>query len=93
MQKKSIETILYSTIGVVVMLGIIVAFNFLAGAARLRKDMTQEKAYTLPRPACSRSGSSRAYPASSKSRVFPAKAYKLFPVSCPCEAGLPRPKS
>jgi ABC-type uncharacterized transport system involved in gliding motility auxiliary subunit len=47
MQKKSIETILYSTVGVVVMLGIIVAFNFLAGAARLRKDMTQEKAYTL----------------------------------------------
>jgi ABC-type uncharacterized transport system involved in gliding motility auxiliary subunit len=47
MQKKSIETILYSTIGVVVMLGIIVAFNFLAGAARIRKDMTQEKAYTL----------------------------------------------
>ena len=33
MQKKSLETILYSTAGVVVMLGILVAFNFIAGAA------------------------------------------------------------
>ena len=47
MQKKSLETILYSTAGVVVMLVILVAFNFIAGAARTRLDLTQEKAYTL----------------------------------------------
>jgi len=47
MQKKSIETILYSTLGVVVMLVILIAFNFIVGAARVRADMTQEKAYTL----------------------------------------------
>ena len=47
MQKKSIETLLYSAVGIVVMLGILVAFNFLAGAARSRVDLTQEKAYTL----------------------------------------------
>src|SRR5437764_8796226 len=47
MQKKSLETILYSTVGVVVMLGILIAFNFLAGAARTRLDLTREKAYTL----------------------------------------------
>ena len=47
MQKKSLETILYSAVGIVVMLGILIAFNFLAGAARTRVDLTQEKAYTL----------------------------------------------
>jgi len=47
MQKKSLQTILYSTVGVVVMLGILVLFNFIAGAARTRLDLTQEKAFTL----------------------------------------------
>ena len=47
MQKKSLETILYSTAGVVVMLVILIAVNFIAGTARARLDMTQEKAYTL----------------------------------------------
>ncbi len=47
MQRKSIQTILYSTAGVVVMLVILIAFNFIAGAARTRLDLTQEKAYTL----------------------------------------------
>ena len=47
MQKKSLETILYSTAGIVVMLVILVAFNFIAGTARARLDLTQEKAYTL----------------------------------------------
>jgi len=47
MQKKSLQTILYSTAGVVVMLVILIAFNFIAGAARARLDLTQEKAYTL----------------------------------------------
>lgn len=47
MQKKSLQTILYSSFGIVVMLGILILFNFIAGAARARLDLTQEKAYTL----------------------------------------------
>src|SRR6202142_1855953 len=47
MQKKSLQTILYSTAGVLVMLGILILLNFIAGAARTRLDLTQEKAYTL----------------------------------------------
>ena len=47
MQKKSIETILYSAAGVVAMLAILVAFNFIVGLAPKRIDLTQEKAYTL----------------------------------------------
>lgn len=47
MQKKSLETILYSTGGIVVMLGILIAVNVIAGAVRARVDLTQEKAYTL----------------------------------------------
>ena len=47
MQRKSVETILYSTVGVVIMLAIIIAINFIAGFGRTRVDLTQEKAYTL----------------------------------------------
>jgi ABC-type uncharacterized transport system involved in gliding motility auxiliary subunit len=47
MQKKSLQTLLYSTAGVAVMLGILILLNFIAGAARARLDLTQEKAYTL----------------------------------------------
>lgn len=47
MQKKSLQTILYSTIGVLVMLGILILLNFIAGTARARLDLTQEKAFTL----------------------------------------------
>lgn len=47
MQKKSLETILYSSAGIVVMLVIIIAINVIAGAKPLRVDMTQDKAYTL----------------------------------------------
>lgn len=47
MQKKSLETILYSSAGVVVMLVILIAVNVISGAFPLRADMTQEKAYTL----------------------------------------------
>ena len=47
MQKKSLQTILYSTAGVLVMLAILIAFNFIAGTARTRLDLTQERAYTL----------------------------------------------
>lgn len=47
MQKKSLETILYSSAGIVVMLAIIIAVNVITGAKPLRMDLTQEKAYTL----------------------------------------------
>jgi ABC-type uncharacterized transport system involved in gliding motility auxiliary subunit len=47
MQKKSLETILYSSAGIIVMLAIIVAVNVITGARPLRVDLTQEKAYTL----------------------------------------------
>ena len=47
MQKKSLETILYSTAGIGVMLVILVAVNVIFGAKPVRVDMTQEKAYTL----------------------------------------------
>ncbi|HEX3627124.1 MAG TPA: Gldg family protein [Verrucomicrobiae bacterium] len=47
MQKKSFQTILYSSAGVVVMLGLAVAVNVIFGAHPFRADLTQEKAYTL----------------------------------------------
>ena len=47
MQKKSIETILYSTAGVIIMAAILVAFNMITGAMPRRVDLTKEKAYTL----------------------------------------------
>src|ERR1043166_8646456 len=47
MQEKAIETILYSAAGVVAMLAILVAVNFIVGLAPKRIDLTQEKAYTL----------------------------------------------
>ncbi len=47
MQKKSFETVLYSTLGILVMLIIVIAVNVLVGTMRMRADLTQEKAYTL----------------------------------------------
>src|SRR5579859_3194569 len=47
MQKKSLETILYSAAGVVVMAVILIALNVITGTMPVRVDMTQEKAYTL----------------------------------------------
>jgi ABC-type uncharacterized transport system involved in gliding motility auxiliary subunit len=47
MQKKTLETILYSTVGVIAMALILIVLNALAGATRLRLDLTKEKAYTL----------------------------------------------
>jgi ABC-type uncharacterized transport system involved in gliding motility auxiliary subunit len=47
MQKKSLETILYSSAGILVMLVIIIALNVITGAKPVRADLTQEKAYTL----------------------------------------------
>lgn len=47
MQKKSLETILYSSAGVVVMLVILIALNVINSAFPVRADLTQEKAYTV----------------------------------------------
>jgi ABC-type uncharacterized transport system involved in gliding motility auxiliary subunit len=47
MQKKSLQTILYSSAGVVVMLVLVIAVNVIFGAFPFRADLTQEKAYTL----------------------------------------------
>ncbi len=47
MKSKKTETILYSTVGVAVMFGIIVAVNLITGVFKTRVDMTAEKLYTL----------------------------------------------
>ena len=47
MKKKHIETLLYSVVGVAAMFIILVAFNLIAGAAKSRVDLTDEKLYTL----------------------------------------------
>lgn len=47
MQKKSFETALYSTVGVLVMAVILIAVNIITGSVRKRVDLTQEKAFTL----------------------------------------------
>src|SRR5580692_11760876 len=47
MQKKSFQTILYSSAGVVLMLVLVVAVNVIFDAFPYRADLTQEKAYTL----------------------------------------------
>jgi ABC-type uncharacterized transport system involved in gliding motility auxiliary subunit len=46
-KKKQLETFLYSTIGIVAMVLILIALNFIAARARARIDLTSEKAYTL----------------------------------------------
>jgi ABC-type uncharacterized transport system involved in gliding motility auxiliary subunit len=47
MQKKSLETILYSSAGIVLMLAIVVAVNVITGVKPVRVDLSQDKAYTL----------------------------------------------
>ena len=47
MKNKPIQTILFSTAGVVLMAAIVIAINLIASAAKARVDLTQEKAYTL----------------------------------------------
>ena len=47
MKNKQLETILYSTVGVIALFIIVLAFNVIAGAAKKRVDLTAEKAYTL----------------------------------------------
>lgn len=46
-KKKQFETFLYSTVGIVAMAMVLVAFNFIASRARQRIDLTAENAYTL----------------------------------------------
>jgi ABC-type uncharacterized transport system involved in gliding motility auxiliary subunit len=46
-KKKQLETFLYSTIGVLAMALVLIAFNAIASRARTRIDLTAEKAYTL----------------------------------------------
>jgi ABC-type uncharacterized transport system involved in gliding motility auxiliary subunit len=47
MNKKTLETVLYSAGGVAAMALILIAFNLIAGTAKQRMDLTKEKAYTL----------------------------------------------
>ncbi|MGI8967385.1 MAG: DUF7088 domain-containing protein, partial [Limisphaerales bacterium] len=47
MKKSLFETIIYSSAGVVAMLLILIAFNFIAARVKLRGDLTAEKAFTL----------------------------------------------
>lgn len=47
MQKKSLETFFYSVGGIIAMVLILVAANFILAGVRKRVDLTQEKAYTL----------------------------------------------
>ena len=47
MKKKQLETVLYSTVGIIAVGLILIAFNFIASRARQRVDLTAEKAYTL----------------------------------------------
>jgi ABC-type uncharacterized transport system involved in gliding motility auxiliary subunit len=47
MRNKSLETVLYSTFGVVAMFLILVAVNVIAALGKQRLDLTAEKAYTL----------------------------------------------
>jgi ABC-type uncharacterized transport system involved in gliding motility auxiliary subunit len=45
--KKTLETLLYSTAGLLAMAGILIAFNVIAGTFKQRVDLTREKAYSL----------------------------------------------
>jgi ABC-type uncharacterized transport system involved in gliding motility auxiliary subunit len=47
MQKKSLETLLYSMAGILVMLVLVIAINVITSVRPVRMDLTQEKAYTL----------------------------------------------
>ncbi|HKA40047.1 MAG TPA: GldG family protein, partial [Burkholderiales bacterium] len=47
MQKKQLETLLYSAGGVVALLAVLIAFNFIVSAFNLRADLTEGDVYTL----------------------------------------------
>ena len=45
--KRGLETYLYSTLGILAMLGILIAVNLIAARGKQRIDLTSERAYTL----------------------------------------------
>jgi ABC-type uncharacterized transport system involved in gliding motility auxiliary subunit len=47
MQKKSLETILYSIVGIIIMAAILIGINIITAPVHERVDLTKEKAYTL----------------------------------------------
>jgi ABC-type uncharacterized transport system involved in gliding motility auxiliary subunit len=47
MQKRALETLLYSTAGVAALAAVLIAVNFLVSAFNLRLDLTEGKLYTL----------------------------------------------
>ena len=47
MKHKKLEAVLYSTLGIVVVLVAVVAVNVIAGAFKARVDMTTDKLFTL----------------------------------------------
>src|ERR1041385_46552 len=47
MKKKQLETLIYSTAGVAVMLVVVIAFNIFSAAVNQRVDLTKEMAFTL----------------------------------------------
>jgi len=47
MKQKNVETLLYSTVGVVAMFVVLLAFYVVSGTAKQRVDLTADKSYTL----------------------------------------------
>jgi ABC-type uncharacterized transport system involved in gliding motility auxiliary subunit len=47
MKEKKVETLLFSTVGVLVMFVIVIAVNLIAAAFKTRLDLTKEKSFTL----------------------------------------------
>src|ERR1700722_11643621 len=45
--KKNFQTYFYSVLGVIALLLIVIAFNFITATMKVRVDLTKEKAYTL----------------------------------------------
>ncbi len=45
--KRGLETYVYSIVGIVAMIGILIAINVIGGRAKKRIDLTEERAYTL----------------------------------------------
>ncbi len=48
MNKKYLETLLYSTGGIVALVAVLIAANFIISAFNLRADLTEGDVYTLP---------------------------------------------
>ena len=47
MQKKQLETLLYSTGGIIALVVVLIAANFLIGFLNVRADLTEGDVYTL----------------------------------------------